>query len=91
MTRFFPCSPLPLTLLLASLLTSLLTFGAAVPARAEKADSNKPTNIEADQMAYDDIKQINTFSGNVVLTRGSLLLKADKMRFQVILKRAYVS
>jgi lipopolysaccharide export system protein LptA len=75
MTRFLPCSPLPLTLLLGS----LLTFGAAIPACAEKADSNKPTNIEADQMAYDDVRQINTFSGNVVLTRGTLLLKADKM------------
>ena len=48
-------------------------------AHAEKADSEKPTNIEADQMAYDDVKQINTFTGNVVLTRGTLTMKAQKL------------
>jgi len=57
----------------------LLALGATSVAHAEKADTNKPTNIEADQMAYDDVKQINTFSGNVVLTRGTLIMKADKM------------
>lgn len=46
---------------------------------AEKADSDKPTNIEADQMAYDDVRQINTFTGNVVLTRGTLTMKAHKL------------
>ena len=60
---------------------SLLLLGMAMTsgARAEKADSDKPTNIEADHMAYDDVKQINTFSGNVVLTRGTLIMKADKL------------
>jgi lipopolysaccharide export system protein LptA len=59
----------------------LLTLGVALAglAHAEKADSEKPTNVEANQMAYDDIKQINTFTGSVVLTRGTLTMKADKM------------
>lgn len=48
-------------------------------AYAEKADANKPTNVEADQMAYDDVRQINTFTGNVVLTRGTLIMKAHKL------------
>jgi len=52
---------------------------AGGPAHAEKADADKPTNIEANQMAYDDVKQINTFTGNVILTRGTLTLKADRM------------
>jgi lipopolysaccharide export system protein LptA len=47
--------------------------------RAEKADADKPTNVEANQMAYDDVKQVNTFIGNVVLTRGTLIMKAEKM------------
>lgn len=55
---------------------SLLLFNGA---HAEKADSAKPTNVEADQMVYDDVKQINTFSGNVVLTRGTLLMRANKL------------
>lgn len=59
----------------------LLVLGALTTggARAEKADSQKPTNVEADEMAYDDVKQVNTFTGNVVLTRGTLLMRADKM------------
>lgn len=59
----------------------LLLLGAGIMggAYAEKADSEQPTNVEADQMAYDDVKQINTFTGNVVLTRGTLLMRAHKM------------
>ena len=56
-----------------------LNMAAASTAHAEKADSDQPTNVEADQMAYDDVKQVNTFSGNVVLVRGSLIMKAHKM------------
>lgn len=57
----------------------LLGIVAAGGAQAEKADASKPTNIEANQMAYDDVKQINTFTGEVVLVRGTLILKADRM------------
>ena len=64
-----------ISLLSALLLGIALTGGA----RAEKADTDKATNVEADQMAYDDVRQINTFIGNVVLTRGSLLMKASKV------------
>lgn len=59
----------------------LWMLGAIVAgnAQAEKADSEKPTNVEADQMAYDDVKQINTFTGNVILTRGTLIMRAYKL------------
>jgi lipopolysaccharide export system protein LptA len=63
-------------LLLPLLMCCLALTGTA---RAEKADSTKPTNIEADQMAYDDVKQVNTFTGNVVLTRGTLVMKGAKL------------
>jgi lipopolysaccharide export system protein LptA len=46
---------------------------------AEKADSTKPTNVEANQMSYDETKQTNTFIGNVVLTRGTLIMHAEKL------------
>lgn len=49
------------------------------PAFAEKADAQKPTRIEADEMVYDNIRQVKTFIGNVVLTRGTLLIKASKV------------
>jgi lipopolysaccharide export system protein LptA len=59
----------------------LLTLGIAVAtgAYAEKADAEKPTKVQADQMAYDDVKQINTFTGNVVLTRGTLVMRGHKL------------
>lgn len=62
--------------LLALFLLPLL-FGAN--AHAEKADAELPTNVEANQMVYDDVKQINIFTGNVVLTRGTLVMRAEKM------------
>ncbi len=48
-------------------------------AQAEKADRDKPTNVEANQMFYDEAKMINTFVGNVVLTRGTLVMHAEKL------------
>ncbi|MGI4848432.1 MAG: lipopolysaccharide transport periplasmic protein LptA [Janthinobacterium lividum] len=62
-----------------TLTVMLLATLCAAGARAEKADATKPTNVEANQMAYDDVKQINTFTGNVVLVRGTMVLKADRM------------
>lgn len=53
-------------------------FGLSFPVLAERADANKPTNIEADQMTADDVKQITTFTGNVIVTKGTLLIKAAK-------------
>jgi lipopolysaccharide export system protein LptA len=58
---------------------SLLLFSMASGVHAEKADSEKPTKVEANQMAYDDVRQINTFTGNVILTRGTLIMKAAKL------------
>jgi lipopolysaccharide export system protein LptA len=57
----------------------VLNMACAGFVHAEKADAGKPTNIEADRLVYDDVKQINTFTGNVVLTRGSLVIKAHKV------------
>ena len=48
-------------------------------AHAEKADREKPVNIEADRVEVDDKKQEAVFEGNVVLTQGTLMLKADRI------------
>jgi len=53
-----------------------LTAGVA---GAEKADSRKPMNIEADALRYDDLKQISVFTGNVVVTRGSIIIKGARI------------
>ena len=59
--------------------TASACLSALTIAHAEKADFNKPTNVEANQMFYDEAKQTNTFIGNVVLTRGTLIMHADKL------------
>jgi lipopolysaccharide export system protein LptA len=56
----------------------ILTFFAALPSHAEKADRDKPTNIEADQMVADDVKQVTVFTGNVIMTQGTRIGKAAK-------------
>lgn len=52
---------------------------AAAPAVAERADRNKPITVEADAMTYDDARQVNVFSGNVTLTKGTILIRADRL------------
>jgi lipopolysaccharide export system protein LptA len=51
----------------------------SLPAHAEKADRDKPINLEADRVTIDDAKKVSTFEGNVVLTQGTLVLRADRM------------
>lgn len=46
---------------------------------AEKADREKPINLEADRVTVDDAKQIAIFEGSVVLTQGTLMIRGDRM------------
>jgi lipopolysaccharide export system protein LptA len=56
----------------------LLILAAAV-VRAEQADSTKPIEIEANRMSADDARRMNVFEGNVVVTRGTLNIRADRI------------
>ena len=49
------------------------------PAFAEKADRDKPTTIDSDRLDHDDQKQVTIFTGNVVLTKGTLVMRGDRM------------
>ena len=51
----------------------------AAPATAEKADRDKPVNLEADRVTIDDARQTALFEGNVVLTQGTLQIRGDRM------------
>ena len=64
---------------LSALAAALLFAGFAPSAHAERADKDKPLNIEADNMTYDDLKQQTVFTGHVVATKGTILIKADKL------------
>jgi lipopolysaccharide export system protein LptA len=52
---------------------------AAAPLRAEKADQDKPVNLEADRVSVDDVKGIQIFEGNVQLVKGTLIIRAAKI------------
>jgi lipopolysaccharide export system protein LptA len=54
-------------------------FLAACPALAEKADKDKPTHIEANRMQSDDARRVSIFEGNVVLTKGTQVVRADRL------------
>lgn len=56
-----------------------LMMALAASVQAEKADRDKPVNIEAERMTYDDLRQVNIFEGRVVLTQGTLTILADRI------------
>lgn len=58
---------------------ALIAALAGAPASAERADRYKPTQVDADRMQYDDLKQVNVFTGTVVLTKGTITLRADRL------------
>lgn len=56
---------------------------AGAPALAERADRNKPMSIEADQPGSVDLqRQVVIFNGNVVITQGTMLLKAERVELR---------
>jgi lipopolysaccharide export system protein LptA len=53
------------------------------PARAEKADRNKSFVIEADKPGVLDLqRQTLVFSGNAVISQGSMLLRAERIEMR---------
>ena len=53
------------------------------PARAEKADREKPISFSAEQPAEVDFeKRVGTLRGNVVITQGTLTIRADRIDFK---------
>lgn len=61
----------------ALLATALLALPTS--AHAEKADRDKPVQIESDRMEYDDARRISTFIGRVILTKGTIVIRSDRM------------
>lgn len=65
--------------------SSLLSIGFCIglcfhlDALAEAADRDKPIELEADTVTVNDAKKTSTYSGNVILTQGTLVIRADKL------------
>ena len=68
MTRLYP-----------SILSLALCALAVGVAHAEKADRFKPLNAEADAMRHDELKQQTLFTGNVIINKGSMVLRGDRV------------
>jgi lipopolysaccharide export system protein LptA len=65
----------PIAVALATAILVLPAFSAL----AEKADKDKPTHIEANRMSSDDAKRMSIFEGSVVLTKGTVVVRAERI------------
>ncbi|HNE61299.1 MAG: lipopolysaccharide transport periplasmic protein LptA [Rubrivivax sp.] len=61
------------------LLCATLLLGLAAPAWAERADRDKPMNIEADALRYEEQKQQSTFTGKVLVTKGTIVMRGARL------------
>lgn len=61
------------------ILTALCLTLAGGSAIAEKADRGKPVNLEADKVTVDDRNKVHVYEGNVILTQGTLVIRAAKV------------
>ena len=61
---------------LAFALAFALPAGTAL---AERADRAKPMNVEADALKYDDLNQTSVFTGKVVVTKGTIVIRGAKV------------
>ena len=53
-------------------------LAAASAARAEKADRDKPINVNADRGSYDGINNLQVVEGNVIIEQGTMRITASK-------------
>lgn len=63
----------------AAVLVLVLALALPADVSAERADRDKPINIESDRLLVDDAKKVSTFEGNVVVTQGTLIIRGDRM------------
>jgi lipopolysaccharide export system protein LptA len=64
---------------LSACFTAGLLLLASFASFAEKADREKPIDIEADTVTVNDAKKTSTYTGNVILTQGTLEIRGDKL------------
>ena len=60
-------------------LTLSLCLLATQNVLAEKADRDKPMQLEANRITIDDAKKIQILEGDVLVTKGTMSLKADRI------------
>ena len=68
-----------MTLKLPHALAATLLIALSFASHAEKADREKPINLEADRVSMDDINKVQVFEGNVVLNQGTLQIRTARL------------
>lgn len=63
----------------ASLVVAAVLSVGPHAAFAERADKDKPAVINADRSSGDDLNQTQVYTGDVVLTKGTIILRADQL------------
>lgn len=61
------------------LILAVSLWGAAGHAWAERADRAQPLVFAADAARVDEARRLNILSGNVEITKGSMVVRADKV------------
>ena len=46
-------------------------------------------NVEADALRYDDLKQTSVFTGRVVLTKGTILIRGARIDVRTFLRQVH--
>jgi lipopolysaccharide export system protein LptA len=58
---------------------ALASFWTAPAVRAERADRDKPVNLEANRITVDDARKVQVLEGNVQLVQGTIVIRAEKL------------
>jgi lipopolysaccharide export system protein LptA len=77
---FVPIASVLTLRLRPSLILAVCLLGSALgAARAEKADRDQALNFAADAARVDEARKLNILTGNVEITKGSMVVQADRV------------
>jgi lipopolysaccharide export system protein LptA len=57
-------------------------LACATAAHAEKADRDKPINVDSERLSLDSLNNIRILEGSVVLTQGTMLINAERVEIR---------
>src|SRR5690625_6614483 len=73
-------------------LVVLISMWCATPLSAQTAPEPEPdTIVISDTLHHDDVERVSTFTGDVVMTRGQLILHSDRDRKSTRLNSSHVA
>lgn len=61
------------------LLVAVVLACAVLPVHAERTDKDQPMNIESDALRYESQQQRSIFTGNVVVTKGTIVMRGAEL------------